>query len=157
SISAEAGQRARLRDAVRAAASVGGVLRHVCRPALGAVGLTAMDDMSSITLGGKRRVNFRATLATQILERNLGANFRSTGPHLVRVGDDPAHSYVGIGVQAALKNRNHPSELGIVLGVTRIRQYAPQRLWFFRPFLAEPITDGGVRRFGMFALVCSYV
>jgi hypothetical protein len=43
-ISAEAGERARLRDAVRAAASLGGVLRHVCRPALGAVGLTAMDD-----------------------------------------------------------------------------------------------------------------
>src|SRR5258708_8585427 len=39
-ISAEAGQRARLRDAVRAAASLGGVLRHVCRPALGAVRVT---------------------------------------------------------------------------------------------------------------------
>src|SRR5262245_61079112 len=40
-ISAEAGQRARLRDAVRAAASLGGVLRHLCRPASGAVRVTA--------------------------------------------------------------------------------------------------------------------
>ncbi|SRR5260221_5241752 len=41
--------------------------------------------------------------------------------------------------------------------VAGVRQYAPERPWFFRPFLAEPITDGGVRRCGMFALVCSYV
>src|SRR5215471_11326000 len=34
-ISAEAGQRARLRNAVRAAASLGGVLHHMYRPALG--------------------------------------------------------------------------------------------------------------------------
>src|SRR6516225_10352031 len=39
-ISAEAGERARLRDAVRAAASLGGVLWHVCRPASGAVRVT---------------------------------------------------------------------------------------------------------------------
>ena len=40
-IAAEASQRARLRDAMSAAADVGNGLRHVCRPALGAVGLTA--------------------------------------------------------------------------------------------------------------------
>jgi hypothetical protein len=44
-ISAEAGQRARLRDAVSPAAGVGNVLGHVCRPALGTVGLTALDDI----------------------------------------------------------------------------------------------------------------
>jgi hypothetical protein len=45
-IPAEAGQRARLRDAMSTAADVGNVLRHVCRPALGTVGLTALDDYS---------------------------------------------------------------------------------------------------------------
>jgi hypothetical protein len=30
---------------VSPAAGVGNVLRHVCRPALGAVGLTALDDI----------------------------------------------------------------------------------------------------------------
>src|SRR6516225_10847743 len=54
-ISAEAGQRARLGDAVRAAAGIGNVLRHLCRPASGAVELTAMDDIyASIKLGVKR-------------------------------------------------------------------------------------------------------
>src|SRR6516165_2674822 len=45
-ISAEAGERARLRDAVRAAAGVGNVLRHVCRPVV-AVGMTATDEKYS--------------------------------------------------------------------------------------------------------------
>jgi hypothetical protein len=44
-ISAEAEQRACLRDGVCAAASVGNVFRHLCRPVLGAVRPTAMDDI----------------------------------------------------------------------------------------------------------------
>jgi hypothetical protein len=142
--------------------------------------MTAMDDMSSMSLGGKRRTNFRAALATQILERNSGGNFRSTGPQLVSPGDDPSHRsipylvIIGFGpdlaflhsslqcqkvrTQSALDKRNLLSKLVITLGVTRLLQCASQpRGAVFRPFLFEPSTDGGIGRFGMFALVCGYV
>jgi hypothetical protein len=44
-VTAQASEHARLLDAVRTAASLGGVLKPRCRPVLGAVGLTALDDM----------------------------------------------------------------------------------------------------------------
>jgi hypothetical protein len=53
-ISAKAGQRGRFGDAVSAAAGVGNVLRHVCRPASGAVRVTAVDDFEC----GRRHAQF---------------------------------------------------------------------------------------------------
>jgi hypothetical protein len=81
-----------------------------------------MDVMSSISLGRTKGCNFPHPCPDGIVEGIEGALFPPS-PQLVRAGDDPVHSYLG--TQAALCNRNYPSKLRIVIGVTRVLQCAP--------------------------------
>src|SRR5262245_43602588 len=119
---------------VRAPVKRGGVIVVVmvahCRPVV-AIGMTAVDDMSSILLGRSKGAQFPQPYPDANSWGNEGALFPRR-PNRVRVLYDPAHgcsggSFINGPVSRCTYRHKfgHRSKAAIVLRITRVLQCTP--------------------------------